>query len=349
MDCGAKFSLILGENGSGKTNLLEAISMLNAGKGLRNAVNADIIRDFDKGLAEWAVNIEYSNSESNFEILLGCKFKYISSNGQKIIKINNEELKKKTDILNFIRIIWLTPQMENLFLESPSVRRKFLDRMTFNFFPEHAVQILEYEYFLQSRNKILGDIDWDFNWLNHIEEKIAELSVVIIHNRLKCIKIINSFLDTLNIHYLKPIFDINGEIEMQLKLDDGARINEFIESKLKQCRAHDARSQRCSIGAHKSEIVVVDREKNRHASLCSTGEQKSMIIALLLGQSYAIYSHSKIAPILLLDEIFAHLDDKRRGDLVLELEKTPSQIWISSTDLNLDKLIVNSKKFVCSV
>ena len=349
IDCEAKFSLVLGKNGTGKTNVLEAVSMLNAGKGLRNASNSDIITNFDKNLAEWAVGLSYSNCESKYDILLGCKFKQISSSGQKVIKVNEEELKRKTDVLDFLRVIWLTPQMENLFLESPSVRRRFLDRMTFNFFPEHARQITEYEYFLQSRNKLLNDVDWDANWLNQIEEKIAGLSLDIIKNRLRCLKIIDSFLETLTTSYLKPAFFTKGEIESQLEGNPAqvTQVNEFITSKLRQNRSYDARSQRCSIGAHKSEVIVIDSEKNRQANLCSTGEQKSMIIALLLGQSYAIHSHSKIAPILLLDEIFAHLDGARREDLILELEKTPSQIWISSTDTNLDRLIGNSKKLIC--
>ena len=101
----------------------------------------------------------------------------------------------------------------------------------------------------------------------------------------------------------------------------------------------DSKSKRCGIGSHKSDLLVSDREKCRVATLCSTGEQKSMIISMILGQSYAIYDKSKIAPILLLDEVFAHLDDRRKENLIFELEKTPSQIWISSTNIALNKMI----------
>ena len=346
IDSNAKFILILGQNGSGKTNILEAISMLSAGRGLRNCKNTDIITDFNKDLAEWAVNVDYFHAGLNHKILLGCKFKNILSSAKKVIKINDEELKRKSDILDIFRVIWFTPQMESLFLESSSIKRKFLDRMTFNFFPEHAKQVAEYEYFLQSRNKILSDTAWNENWLKQVEMKITTLSIQIIENRMNCIKMINSFLSTFKTSYLKPLVFVKGEIESILETDKMSAIDKLIIDKLKQSRGHDARSKRCSIGAHKSEMIVINREKNIIANLCSTGEQKSMIIALLLGQSYAIYSHSKISPILLLDEIFAHLDNTRKEDLILELRRTPSQIWISSTDTTLDKTVGNCTKLV---
>jgi DNA replication and repair protein RecF len=338
----------LGKNGSGKTNILESISMLSAGKGLRNAKNNEIITNFDTNLSTWGVNINYSNAELSYKLIFGNKFNPLSLKWSGFSKINDDNTKKKSAISNFLRIIWLTPQMENLFLAPPSVRRKFLDRMTFNFFPNHAKQILEHEYFLQSRNKILSDIDWNIRWLEQIEVKITELSIKIIENRLACLQIINESLETLDINYLKPLFFMQGEIEERMKIDDEVQTSEFISARLKQGRVYDARLRRCGIGSHKSELIIVDREKNRTGNLCSTGEQKSMIIALLIGQSYAIYKHSKIAPILLLDEIFAHLDSGRKAELILELQKTPSQIWISSTDMNLYKLISDCKKFICN-
>ena len=342
-----KFVLILGENGSGKTNILEALSLLNASKGIKNSKNSEIITNFNKQNAEWAVKVNYFNQNVDYNVLVGCKFKHINANGSKLIRVNNEELTKKTDILNLLKIVWLTPQMENLFLESPSIRRKFLDRMTYNFFSNHAEYLLKYEYFTQSRSKILSDIEWDNKWLEQIEMNIAELSLKIIDNRLECIEIINSFLKSLTISYLKPTISTHGEIEEQLKISNPTKVYEYILESLRKKRNIDSKSKRCGIGSHKSDLLVMDGEKSRVANLCSTGEQKSMIISMILGQSYAIYNKSKIAPILLLDEIFAHLDDKRKENLIFELEKTPSQIWISSTNTDLDKMIKTScAKFV---
>lgn len=347
MKLDGKFVLILGDNGSGKTNILEALSLLNASKGIKNSKNSEIITNFNKQNAEWAVKVNYSNQNGDYNVLAGCKFKHINANGSRLIRINNEELTKKTDILNLLKIVWLTPQMENLFLESPSTRRKFLDRMTYNFFSNHAEYLLKYEYFTQSRSKILSDIEWDNKWLEQIEMNIAELSIKIIDNRFECIEIINSFLKSLTISYLKPTISTHGEIEEQLKISNPTKVYEYILESLKKKRNIDSKSKRCSIGSHKSDLLVMDGEKNRVANLCSTGEQKSMIISMILGQSYAIYNKSKIAPILLLDEIFAHLDDKRKENLISELEKTPSQIWISSTNTYLDNMIKTScAKFV---
>ncbi len=334
-----KFILILGENGSGKTNILEAISLLNASKGIRNSKNSELIINFNKQNAQWAVKVNYFNQNLDYHLLVGCKFNHTNSNGKKLIRVNDNELTKKTDISNLLKIVWLTPQMENLFLESPGIRRKFLDRMTYNFFSNHAEYLLKYEYFTQSRSKILCDIDWDNKWLEQIEMNIAELSLKIIDNRLECIKIINSFLESLTTSYLKPTITTYGEIEGQLKKENPAKVYEYILDNLRKKRNIDSKSKRCGIGSHKSDLLVSDREKCRVATLCSTGEQKSMIISMILGQSYAIYDKSKIAPILLLDEVFAHLYDRRKENLIFELEKTPSQIWISSTNIALNKMI----------
>ena len=344
----SKFVLILGENGSGKTNILEAISLLNGTKGFRNAKNSEIIFDFNKLNAQWGIKANYSNCELEFSLLLGCKFKSIDSNGSKIVKVNNELLDKQTNISDIVKIVWLTPQMENLFLESPSVRRKFLDKITYNFFSDHLSYLQKYEYFIQSRAKLLSDINWERKWLEQIEMNIGELSLKIINNRIECLNIINTFLESLSINYLKPKLSTSGEIENKLKAHKSTAVFEYIMKCLEKSRIIDAKSKRCSIGAHKSDINVVDREKNRNANLCSTGEQKSMIISLILGQSYALYDLQKIAPVLILDEIFAHLDEVRKIDLINELQRTPSQIWISSTDENLDKLFKKNSytKFV---
>ena len=219
-----KFILILGENGSGKTNILEAISLLNASKGIRNSKNSDIITNFNKQNAQWAVKVNYSNQNLDYNLLVGCKFNHTNSNGKKLIRVNDNELTKKTDISNLLKIVWLTPQMENLFLESPGIRRKFLDRMTYNFFSNHAEYLLKYEHFAQSRTKILCDIDWDNKWLEQIEMNIAELSLKIIDNRIECIKIINSFLESLTTSYLKPTITTYGEIEEQLKKENPTKV-----------------------------------------------------------------------------------------------------------------------------
>ena len=346
LNCDTKFVLILGKNATGKTNILEAVSMLSAGRGFRNPKNIDVVTDFNKDLVEWAVRINYSHVEASHKILLGCQFSNAFPNGKKVMKINEQELKRKSDILDVLRVIWLTPKMESLFLEPTNIQRKFLDRMTFNFFPEHAKQVTEYEYFLRSRSKILSlsSIEWNQNWLKQIESKIADLSIQIINNRMDCIKMINSFLNGFNTSYLKPLICLQGEIEDMLKAEQVSAVKELVANTLIKNRVHDAKFKRCSIGAHKSEVIVINREKNRVANLCSTGEQKSMIIALLIGQAYAIYNHSKISPILLLDEIFAHLDSSRKEKLILELRQTPSQIWISSTDANLSEIVGNCTK-----
>jgi DNA replication and repair protein RecF len=341
----AKFMLLLGDNGKGKTNILESVSLFANGRGMRNAKSEDILNN-NISCHEWVVRLVCENTGDISKLLMAAKLRINQLNMKKILKIN-DEVKQQKKVAEILKVIWLTPQMENLFLESQSVQRKFIDRMTYNFLPGHAKLINEYDYYLKSRSKAMLEGSRDANFLACIEGKIAVLSIGIVQNRQACLNKINLCLQKLSLAYLQPKLSLRGFVEDCLQERTTAEAELLLQEKLLANREVDSLAKRCSAGAHKSELEVFEREMGRKARHCSTGEQKSMLISLIIGQSYALYEDTKIAPILLLDEVFSHLDEHRKRQLVEELGRTPSQIWVSSTDKNLGEMINDAKTFFC--
>lgn len=314
--------IIIGDNGSGKTNILEAISLFYPGKGLRYARLNEICKKEENycsaygllksklGLAEIVTTITRDTNKRSSEF-----------NGS---KIPNNELSKLSSI------IWLTPQMDGIFSSGLSDRRRFMDRIVYNFIPSHAKTFSKYEYYLHERIKFLEQEKVDIKWLELIEEKIAELSVEITINRLNILKEINQAVEDLNNNFPKAILSIEGILEEDVNNNN----IDFIKEQFLVHRNHDKISKRSNFGIHKSEFIVTHKEKNTIAKFCSTGEQKSMLIAIMLAQvNYSIKANVAI-PILLLDEIFVHLDEQRRDYLIEYFLSIGVQIWVTATDLN---------------
>ena len=343
LESNAKFVLLLGDNGTGKTNILESISLFANGRGFRNAKAEDILKN-DNRLHEWVTRIKYFSSKEYTEIMMAAKTIKNHHNMKKFLTINDVSQRQKK-VAEMMKIIWLTPQMENFFHEPMSVQRRFIDRMTYNFFPSHAKMISEFEYFLKSRNKALLECGGDNNFLTCLERKIATLSVSIVENRQYCLTKINNCLEKLSLTQLQPKLLLTGWVENYLAKHTNNEVIMLLQEKLFSTRSIDTLTKRCSTGAHKSELEVLERVQGRKAVCCSTGEQKSMIIALIIGQSYALYEDTRIAPILLLDEVFSHLDNMGKRQLIFELSKTPAQIWITSTDKDLANMINDAKVF----
>ncbi len=317
--------ILIGENGSGKTNILESISLFSPGKGLRSARLGDILQrgkdhcsayvllQSKLGLAEITTNLNNQSNRRSTEF-----------NGTKIA---NNELSK------FSSIIWLTPQMDGIFSYSTSDRRKFFDRIVYNFIPSHAGLVAKYEYYIYERNQILSHDQMDLNWLTVIEEKIAELSIKIAINRVKILQNIQRAIDQFDNAFPKATLSINGVIENAISQNHQIDIG-FIKNGLLLSRTRDKISNRTNFGIHKSDFVVIHQEKNALAKLCSTGEQKAMLITIILAQINYSIKENIAKPILLLDEIFVHLDAKRKKYLVDFFLESPLQLWITATDLN---------------
>lgn len=313
--------ILTGENGVGKTNVLEAVSMLFPGRGIRYAKLDEICKI---GTRNWQIKAllqsKVGRSEINTNFNLDSKTREIKFNGTKIM---NKELNK------LATIIWVTEYTNDIFLETPNKRLKFLDRFVYNFIFSHASEINKYEYYIKERLKILVQEQSIKYSLAVIESKIAEVSYKIYKNRLQTIKIMQSYINNLDLNLPKSCLLLDGFIERISSTDN---IEELIKKKLYEFREVDKISQKSNFGVHKSNFFLMHQEKGILAKFCSTGERKAMLISIILAQVKYIVDNYEFTPILLLDEVFSYLDMKRKNLLIDFFLSYKLQFWISSTD-----------------
>ena len=317
--------IITGENGIGKTNILESISLFYPGKGLRSTKFDEICK---VGHSRWVTHGLFLSKLGTAEL----KSQYSQESPRRIVEFNNSKI-PSSELSKFVNIIWLTPQTENIFYESSSSRRKFFDRIVYNFYPQHAAKINEYEYYVAERSKLLQQDEWDRNWLKVLEEKIAGVSIVIAESRLRTVEKMQVAINELICDFPKAILKIEGDVESKMQMQNSQDCILYIQNELAGSRIKDKLSKRTNFGVHRSDLAVVHLEKNKLAKFCSTGEQKAMLISIILAQVNAGIIETGAKPILLLDEIFVHLDDMRKNYLIDFFKSIGLQIWITATDL----------------
>jgi DNA replication and repair protein RecF len=316
-------TLIIGDNGLGKTNLLESISMLSPGRGLRNCPPDEICNPRNEN---WAISARLESNLGEAEV----NVTYSLDNSRKNIQFNGAKISNH-ELSNITNMIWLTPQMEGLFLGNPGDRRRFLDRMVYGIHRDHASKVSKYEKLQRERIKILETNENDDSWLSIIEKELAELGLEIIQNRLNTIDNINKNIEALESAFPKARIELDGRIVELIKGEDTL---DSIMSEFKSYRQRDKFSGRTNFGAGKCDMLVFYETKNMPAKSCSTGEQKALLISIITAQQIGL----ELKPILLLDEVFVHLDDKRRGFLADFLVQNGAQAIITSTEAELVNL-----------
>jgi DNA replication and repair protein RecF len=326
-----KINVIFGRNGIGKTNILEAISLFAPGNGFRKAKLTDFKNQFanDNESTGWFIKLNLSSSRTGNNKLITAKE---DLNSRRSITLNIENNLSQSDIVKYLNIIWLTPQIDNLLNEDREKRKKFIDRIVFNFYHDHIKNLNLHAKLLKERMRILHGSNDDI-WLNNIEWQISELSSQIAYARVEIINYLNQIITECKNQFPKGKIIIKSEIEEKILLHiKPLELEELIRENYKKFRQKDKIKNSTSYGIQKFDFDCLLQQKNISAKFCSTGEQKSMIVMINL--AYAILNQKllKKKPILLLDEFISHIDKNNISELINELISNSSQTFITSTD-----------------
>lgn len=311
----AQFNLLVGENGAGKTNVLEALSLLAPGRGLRRAALSDMPGQGGDG--GFAINAELSG-----EVRVGTGVSP-ERPGRRVVSINSAEV-SASSLGEWLSVGWLTPAMDRLFADSAGARRRFLDRLVLAVEPGHARNATRLETALRERNRLLSDdAEPDPRWLDAIEAQLAEAGAAVAQARARLVDALAGTLAVLPEQpFARPAlaYQAGGPLEQ-----------EPLAAALADSRRRDRAAQRTLVGPHRDELAVTMAGKGQPASECSTGEQKAMLIAITLAHSGLIGTERP--RVLLLDEVAAHLDPLRRDALFGRLRGGPAQVWMTGTEL----------------
>ena len=332
--------VLTGENGAGKTNLLEAVSFLSPGRGLRRASYNKVAQQLttnDSFAGTWAVHVEMQGAEGPVEIGTGLQ----AGNGsgvetQRKVHINGAQVRSSDALLEHACILWLTPAMDGLFTGAAGDRRRFLDRMVLAIDPSHGRRVTDFEKAMRSRNKLLEDSSVDAAWLDAIEGQMAETGVAVAFARGELVALLRGIIAKGPAGPDAPF--PNADITLEGTLEDllleaaAADLEDNYRALLVRSRRRDRAAGRTLEGPHRSNLAIRHGPKNMEAVLCSTGEQKALLTGLVLAQAQLVGDVSGMTPILLLDEIAAHLDENRRSALFDLIDSIGCQAWMTGTD-----------------
>jgi DNA replication and repair protein RecF len=327
--------VLTGANGAGKTNLLEAISLLAPGRGLRGAAFEELARI--DGPASWAVAGEIEGPSG--PTALGTA--WTSGAAARQVQIAGEAHKSSGAFSAHLRILWLTPAMDRLFTGPASDRRRFLDRLVIAFDPEHGARVIAFEKLMRDRNRLLCDATPDAAWLGGLEHGMAEAGVAIAAARSAALEALQGFIGETPAARKASAFpwarlEIEGDLEAKVRHRPAVQVEDEYRRMLGESRKGDQAAGRCLSGPHRSDLVVVHGPKAADARICSTGEQKALLIGLVLAHARAVRAACDgWAPVLLLDEVAAHLDEERRTGLFEVLGELRVQAWMTGTDARL--------------
>jgi DNA replication and repair protein RecF len=332
LETGADTIVLVGPNGAGKTNLIEAISFLAPGRGLRRATLDEVA--FSEGDGAWAVAAEIEGALGLATLGTGIE-RPIEDAGAttRKFRIDREPVTSAAAFADHVRVIWLTPAMDGLFVGAPSERRRFLDRLALAVDADHGSRINALERALRSRNRLLEDPRPDAHWLDAVERETAELAVAVASSRVETVRRLEAVLASRKDAAFPPAqIALDGWMEQLIATHPAGAIEERYRTLLRDNRPRDAAAGRTLDGPHLTDFAVTYAAKGIAAADASTGEQKALLIGLILAQARLIADMTSFAPVLLLDEIVAHLDPSRRAALRVELTALGAQAWLTGAD-----------------
>ncbi len=333
---------IIGDNGMGKTNILEAISMLQPGRGFRSVSLAEMVNtDYDN----FVINSRFKRRNCDYN--LGTSFNKNFDKMRKV-KLDGSFISPLT-LTNFLGIISITPLMDKIFVESPSNRRKFIDKITWIFIKEHAANIRKYEKLISERNNLFKNKITDNKWFKSLEEQIVDLGIKIYCSRNKVINFLQEEMEVFDTGFPKAFIRLVGDLEQEfLQIESLENLKDKYLKILNDSRKEDSYKNKTSFGIHRSDLEVIYKINNMPAHLCSTGEQKSLLISIVLTVCKSFKKHIFCTPILLLDEVFAHLDISKKRCLSEEIERLKIQAFMTGID-ETDFMTFNKKSCIINL
>ncbi|MGH1412399.1 MAG: DNA replication/repair protein RecF [Pelagimonas sp.] len=321
LDLDARPVAIFGNNGAGKTNLIEAVSLFSPGRGLRRASAQDMARRPES--LGWKLSGILNAPSGLHEISVTSE-----AGASRQVQIDNKST-PQTALASLTRVLWLIPAMDRLWIEGAEGRRRFLDRMVLSFFPGHAEASLTYEKTMRERNKLLKEQVRDAHWYAVLETQMAKTGAVIHANRVAALSRLHAAQSSSQTHF--------PTAELELTQSEGTMPGteaDLLEA-LQESRFRDMAAGRTLVGPHRTDLYGVYAAKSVPASDCSTGEQKALLISLILANARALSAEIGAPPLLLLDEVAAHLDAGRREALYHEICALGAQAWMTGTDAEL--------------
>lgn len=324
--------ILVGPNGAGKTNVIEAISLFAPGRGLRRATLDELA--FAEGDGSWAVAAEVEGALGLATLGTGIDAVPDGRESRKC-RVDREPVPSAAAFAHHLRVVWLTPAMDQLFLGPPAERRRFLDRLVLAVDAEHMGRVNALERALRSRNRLLEQPRPDHHWLDAVEHETAEVAVAVAAARVEAVRRLKATIEARrNEASPFPWADIalDGYLEAMLAELPALAVEDRYRATLREGRPRDAAAGRTLCGPHLTDLVVRHGPKGTAASDASTGEQKALLIGLVLAHADLIADMTGFAPVLLLDEVVAHLDPLRRSALFEALFRLGAQCWMTGAD-----------------
>ena len=340
----SKYVSVSGPNGSGKTNLLEAISYLSPGRGLRGASH-DQIPTAHASESGWSVTAKIAEPDNkNDTMTISTDLR--GTGGGREARLNGDPLETLGDLDHYLSVVWLTPQMDGLFLAAQSERRHFFDRLTAVFDPAHRSRLSRYETALRERNRLLKRGSTDSTWYLSLEQTLVETGIALVTSRQALIDAINRTMAGVESAFLQPRLAAVGDLETRLREEPAARVEQFYHEALIENRDSDRQRGYTTYGAHKSDFQAYHPVTGLSGDQCSTGEQKAFLINIVLSHARLLDRQKSVPLIVLLDDLLSHLDRDRRCALINDLDQLFAQCWISGTEPLDDILAERQAAFI---
>ncbi|MCZ6847828.1 MAG: DNA replication/repair protein RecF [Alphaproteobacteria bacterium] len=336
--------VLAGPNGAGKTNILEAISYLGAGRGLRGARLGDVDQRREGATRPWAVAAVLDGPHGRFEV--GTGRDGAAAVHRRLVRIDGKPRSGPAALADRVPVLWLTPDQDRLFLDQPAARRRFLDKLVAVLDPAHSTRINEYERALRERARLLKEPGADPDWLSALERTMAETGIAIAAARLLAVADLTRTAARGIGPFPAAVVAAVGKAEDWLARCPALEAEDRLAGALAGSRAQDAEAGGAAHGPHRTDMAVSHGESGLAAAALSTGEQKCLLLSIVLGAARIQAEKRGFAPLLLLDEVSAHLDEDHRRALYREVAALGAQAWMTGTDATLFSVLGEGARFL---